>query len=44
MHLRPYQERAISELRAAVRAGSRAPLLVLPTSRYSTLIVSRIAE
>lgn len=38
MNLRPYQERAIQELDAAIAAGARAPLLTLPTGSGKTVI------
>jgi DNA repair protein RadD len=40
--LRPYQSRAISDLRAAYRAGARAPLLVGPTGMGKTVILAEI--
>jgi len=36
MNLRPYQQQAVSELRAAYAAGARAPLFVLPTGGGKT--------
>jgi DNA repair protein RadD len=43
MNLRPYQHRAIDDLRAAYRSGARAPLLVMPTGAGKTVIFSAIA-
>lgn len=43
MNLRPYQQRAIDDLRAAFRQGARAPLLVAPTGAGKTVIFSAIA-
>jgi DNA repair protein RadD len=40
--LRPYQDRAIQDLRAQYAAGKRAPVLVLPTGGGKTLIASEI--
>lgn len=42
MNLRPYQERAISDLRAQYVAGKRAPCLVLPTGAGKTVIASSV--
>lgn len=42
MILRPYQTRAIDDLRAAYASGKRAPCLVLPTGGGKTLIASEI--
>ncbi len=42
MNLRPYQERAISDLRSQYAAGKRAPCLVLPTGAGKTVIASAI--
>jgi DNA repair protein RadD len=42
MKLRPYQDRAITDLRAQYAAGRRAPCLVLPTGGGKTLIASEI--
>lgn len=42
MNLRPYQERAVSELRLAFRNGSRAPLLAMPTGAGKTQVFSHI--
>lgn len=44
MKLRPYQERAISEIRQAFADGARAPLLVSPTGSGKTVTFSAIAE
>ena len=43
MNLRPYQQQAISDLRAAFRNGAQAPLLVAPTGAGKTVIFSAIA-
>jgi DNA repair protein RadD len=40
--LRPYQQRAVHDLRLAFRHGARAPLLVLPTGGGKTCIVAEI--
>lgn len=40
--LRPYQLSAIEQLQAAVAAGSRAPLLVLPTGAGKTVIAAEL--
>src|SRR4051812_38626507 len=40
--LRPYQDRAIADLRAAYAAGRRAPCLVLPTGAGKTVVASTI--
>jgi len=40
--LRPYQHRAIDDLRNAYRSGARAPLLVAPTGAGKTVILSAI--
>jgi DNA repair protein RadD len=42
MKLRPYQERAISDLRASYGRGKRAPCLVLPTGGGKTVIASAV--
>ncbi len=42
--LRPYQSRAVAELRDAYRHGSRAPLLVLPTGGGKTVVFSHVAH
>ncbi len=44
MQLRAYQQRAIDDLRDAYRAGSRAPLLCLPTGGGKTIIFTAIAQ
>lgn len=44
MNLRPYQEKAISDLKIAVRNGSKAPLLVMPTGSGKTVVFSQIAK
>jgi len=44
MQLRGYQQQAINNLRNAYRAGSRAPLLCLPTGGGKTIIFSDIAQ
>jgi len=44
MQLRGYQQRAIDDLRDAYRAGSRAPLLCLPTGGGKTIIFTAIAQ
>lgn len=43
MNLRPYQQQAINDLRAAFRNGAKAPLLVAPTGAGKTVIFSAIA-
>jgi superfamily II DNA or RNA helicase len=43
MQLRGYQQQAIDDLRSAYRAGSRAPLLCLPTGGGKTVILATIA-
>lgn len=42
--LRPYQARAVGDLRDAYRQGSRAPLLVLPTGGGKTVVFSHVAH
>jgi DNA repair protein RadD len=42
MKLRPYQERALELLDAAIAAGKRAPLLVLPTGSGKTVIAGEL--
>lgn len=42
--LRPYQEKAISDLREQYLRGKRAPVLVMPTGSGKTVIFSRVAE
>lgn len=44
MNLRPYQTKAVDELRAAFAAGYRAPLLVMPTGAGKTVCFSEIAR
>ena len=44
MQLRPYQERAIQDLRNAFRLGAQAPLLVLPTGGGKTIIFTEITR
>lgn len=40
--LRPYQQQAVHDLRIALRAGARAPLLVCPTGAGKTVIMADI--
>lgn len=40
--LRPYQHRAVHDLRLAIRSGARAPLLVAPTGMGKTVIMADI--
>lgn len=40
--LRPYQQQAVHDLRLALRAGARAPLLVAPTGMGKTVIMAEI--
>lgn len=40
--LRPYQQRAVHDLRLAFRDGARAPLLVAPTGMGKTVIAAEI--
>lgn len=42
MNLRPYQSRAIADLRASYASGKRAPCLVLPTGGGKTVIASAV--
>jgi len=42
--LRPYQQQAVHDLRAAFRAGHRAVLFVLPTGGGKTVVFSHIAQ
>lgn len=42
MNLRPYQDRAISDLRASYASGRRAPCLVCPTGAGKTVIAAAI--
>jgi DNA repair protein RadD len=44
VNLRPYQERAISDLRAQFAAGKRAACLVLPTGGGKTVIAAAIVR
>jgi DNA repair protein RadD len=44
MNLRPYQARAITDLRTHVRAGTRAVLLVLPTGGGKTVVATEIVR
>jgi DNA repair protein RadD len=44
MRLREYQQRAISDLRAAYSSGRRAPCLVLPTGAGKTVIAAEIVR
>lgn len=41
--LRPYQERAITDLRSCILAGSKSVVLILPTGGGKTIIASEIA-
>ena len=42
--LRPYQQRAVHDLRLAFRDGARAPLLVLPTGGGKTICMAEILK
>lgn len=42
MSLRPYQERAIADLRASYQRGKRRPCLVLPTGAGKTVVAAEI--
>ena len=42
MQLRPYQDRAIADVRAQYAAGRRCPVLVLPTGAGKTVIASEM--
>lgn len=42
MILRPYQERAIADLRAQYLSGKRAPVLILPTGAGKTVVAASI--
>ena len=42
VNLRPYQLRAIADLRKSYAAGNRAPCLVLPTGAGKTVVASEI--
>lgn len=44
MHLRPYQQTAVDQLRASYAAGKRAPLFVLPTGGGKTFVFSHVAN
>lgn len=44
LELRPYQLRAIDQLRAAYAAGRRAPCLVLPTGAGKTVVAASIID
>lgn len=44
VNLRPYQQKAVDDLRAAFAAGKRAPLLVMPTGSGKTYTYSAISE
>lgn len=44
LELRPYQQRAIAELRATYAAGYRAPCLVLPTGAGKTVVGASIID
>lgn len=44
MNLRPYQQQAIANLRAAYARGKRAPCLVLPTGGGKTIVASAIIQ
>lgn len=44
VQLRPYQQKAVDDLRAAFASGKRAPLLVMPTGSGKTYTYSAIAE
>lgn len=43
MQLRSYQSTAVEGIRAALKGGSKAPLLVLPTGGGKTIVFSHIA-
>ncbi|MBV8592271.1 MAG: DEAD/DEAH box helicase family protein, partial [Acetobacteraceae bacterium] len=40
--LRPYQEGAIDNIRAAYQGGARAPLLVMPTGGGKTIVFAHV--
>ncbi|MBV8521142.1 MAG: DEAD/DEAH box helicase [Acetobacteraceae bacterium] len=42
MALRPYQEGAIDNIRAAYQGGARAPLLVMPTGGGKTIVFAHV--
>ena len=44
MELRPYQVRAVDDLRNAFRQGAKAPLLVLPTGGGKTVVFTEITR
>jgi len=44
LQLRPYQQAAVAEIRAALAAGHRSVLFVLPTGGGKTVVFSHIAE
>jgi DNA repair protein RadD len=44
MRLRPYQERSLELVDAAIAAGARKPLLVLPTAAGKTVIAAKIMD
>lgn len=44
MNLRPYQESAVADLRAAYGAGRRAPLFVLPTGGGKTFVFCYVSD
>jgi len=44
VQLRPYQKRAIQDLRNAFRLGAQAPLLVLPTGGGKTIVFTEITR
>lgn len=44
IQLRPYQERAVTALRAAYQRGRRAPLLVAPTGAGKTIIAAYVIQ
>lgn len=44
IQLRPYQDRAVNELRTSYQSGRRAPLLVAPTGSGKTCIAAHIIE
>lgn len=44
MNLRPYQQEAVNNLRAAFRSAFKAPVLQLPTGGGKTIIFCHIAQ